>query len=190
MTKQKTLLTIAMLMFFIGIIFLLNNDQQQNFFNDPSNDSPAINKKLAKGYFTLYSTEQEFMKTRDPETNEVPANIKSKQLAFVSKLPKTNEPGRNQTWTHRGPFNVGGRMLCVAYDVTDETHMLAGSASGGMWQSANSGGTWEKVTPAIGEQSATCIAQDKRDSKTHTWYYGTGEILNTTDRNVTTNVGQ
>ncbi len=95
---------------------------------------------------------------------------------------------RNQSWTHRGPFNVGGRMLCGAYDIADETHMLAGRASGCMWQSHNSGGSWEKVTSAIGEQSATCIAQDIRKCKTASWYYSTGEILNTTDRNVSTNV--
>jgi photosystem II stability/assembly factor-like uncharacterized protein len=152
-----------------------------------SNNSPE-NTLVTGGAKALFNAEIEFMKTRNPETNEIPANIKSKQLAFVSKLPKSYKSGRNQSWAHRGPFNAGGRMLCVAYDITDETHMLAGSASGGMWQSINSGGTWEKVTPAIGEQSATCIVQDKREGKTGTWYYGTGEILNTTDRNVSTNV--
>ena len=57
-----------------------------------------------------------------------------------------------------------------------------------MWRSTNSGGSWEKVTPPNVEQSATCITQDTRFGKTQTWYYGTGEILNTTERNVSTNV--
>jgi len=188
MLKQKTHFAVILLLMLAGRILLLNDQQLPNSAIQTSKESPAIDKKLAKGLFTLYSTEQEFMKTRNPETNAIPENIKSKQLAFVSKLPKADNSKRNQSWTHRGPFNVGGRMLCVAYDVADETHMLAGSASGGMWQSVNSGGSWEKVTPAIGEQSATCIVQDKREGKTGTWYYGTGEILNTTDRNVSTNV--
>ncbi len=187
MSKQNTRLAAIVLLLFIGSLFLINNSRQSSL-NNPTHENPAINKKLAKGFFTLYNTEQEFMKTRNPQTNEIPDNIKAKQLAFVSTISKNQKSDRNQSWTHRGPFNVGGRMLCVAYDIADETHMLAGSASGGMWQSNNSGGSWEKVTPAIGEQSATCIAQDKREGKTATWYYGTGEILNTTNRNVSTNV--
>jgi len=186
MSKQKTHLAVFALLLFTGSIFLLVNNLQQDLTQ--TDKSRVSQKKLAKGYFALYNAEQEFLKTRNPQTGKIPENIKAKQLAFVKTLLKTEKSGKNQDWNHRGPFNVGGRMLCVAFDITDETHILAGSASGGMWQSTNSGELWEKVTPAIGEQSATCLAQDTRTGKTDTWYYGTGEILNTTNRNVSTNV--
>lgn len=136
----------------------------------------------------LYNARIEFLKTRNPELDIVPAGIRASELRLAATLPKNENTGRGQNWIHRGPVNMGGRMLCVAFDVLDENHILAGSASGGMWQSLDQGDSWEKVTPANGEQSATCLAQDTRPGKTDTWYYGTGEILNTTERNVSTNV--
>jgi photosystem II stability/assembly factor-like uncharacterized protein len=76
----------------------------------------------------------------------------------------------------------------MAFDVEDENIILAGSASGGMWRTTSGGNVWYKVTPPNTEQSATALAQDTRPGKTDIWYYGTGEILSTTDRNVSTNV--
>jgi hypothetical protein len=71
--------------------------------------------------------------------------------------------------------------------VEDENHILAGSASGGMWESKNKGLLWHKTTSPDAEQSATCLVQDKRPGKRNIWYYGTGELLSTTDRNISTN---
>ncbi|MCX6287240.1 MAG: hypothetical protein NTY96_09000, partial [Bacteroidetes bacterium] len=79
-------------------------------------------------------------------------------------------------------------MLCIAVDVDNENHLLAGSASGGMWESNTEGNLWHKVTAPDAEQSATCIAQDRRPGKHSTWYYGSGELLSTTNRNVSTSV--
>jgi hypothetical protein len=78
-------------------------------------------------------------------------------------------------------------MLCIAVDIDDESHLLAGSASGGMWESPDRGQNWHKTTSPDAEQSATCLFQDQRPGKHHTWYYGTGEMLSTTDRNISTN---
>jgi len=145
-------------------------------------------KSMSRGDFALYNAQYEFEKTRNPRTNAVPDNIKADELAYASSLPKKDPSGRSQVWELRGPFNVGGRMLCVAFDVQDSDIMLAGSASGGMWRTTTGGEVWYKVTPPNVEQSATALAQDKRPGKTGTWYYGTGEILSTTERNVSTNV--
>ena len=57
-----------------------------------------------------------------------------------------------------------------------------------MWESFSSGNLWHKVTAPDAEQSATCIVQDRRAGKHSTWYYGSGELLSTTDRNVSTSV--
>jgi len=134
-----------------------------------------------------YLAELQWMKLRDPLTNEIPSTIRSRELAFASGMPvKGAQPG--QSWNWRGPDNIGGRMLCIAVDIDDEDHILSGSASGGMWQSMDGGQNWAKVTAPDAEQSATCLIQDSRPGKHTTWYYGTGELLSTTKRNVSTNV--
>jgi len=184
MKKLMSVLLWSALLLLIGVaVFVIRKTR-----NHKTVAGMEKEKGLSRTEFAFYNSAYEFMKTRNPQTGKIPENIKTKQLAFAKNLPKKEESRRNQDWTQRGPFNVGGRMLCVAVDITDETHLLAGSASGGMWQSLNSGQTWTKVTNAIGEQSATCIVQDKRPGKTNIWYYGTGELLSTTDRNVSTNV--
>ncbi len=134
-----------------------------------------------------YLAELQWMKLRDPQTDEIPSGIRSRELAFASELP-VNESSRSQDWTWRGPNNIGGRMLCIALDIDDEDHILSGSASGGMWQTMDGGENWSKVTAPDAEQSATCLVQDSRPGKHNIWYYGTGELLSTTMRNISTNV--
>ena len=185
---KRILSIVVVIVLILSLVFVIK--QEIPFGNIKTNkEKPVATKKEFKhATKALYNAEVEFMKTHNPETNRVPANISAKELAFAQTLPINNSTNRNQNWIHRGPVNMGGRMLCVAFDVEDENHMFAGSASGGMWQSLNQGDSWKKVNPANGEQSATCIAQDTRSGKTNIWYYGTGEILNTTERNVSTNV--
>lgn len=160
----------------------------------PEGRNPAISPdeqgvpRMCRGDFAIYNAELEFRKTRDPLTDAIPPAIRARELKYVSLLPEAEQFARSQDWIHRGPFNVGGRMLCIAFDVQDEQHMFAGSASGGMFQSNNGGSQWEKVTSPDDEQSATCIAQDTRPGKQDTWYYGTGELMSTTNRNVSTKV--
>jgi photosystem II stability/assembly factor-like uncharacterized protein len=181
--SKKIWLTMSAAVLVMGLMLFMPERETQ-----PKYDQTHFNKEFQHAAKALYSAEVEFMKSRDPESGQLPDNIRSCELAFASALPVGEREGRGQEWIHRGPINVGGRMLCIAFDVEDESHMLAGSASGGMWRSMDLGETWEKVTPANGEQSATCVVQDTRPGKTNTWYYGTGEILSTTERNVSTNV--
>jgi len=142
-------------------------------------------QRMPKAGLLAMQADYQFMKLRDPQTGNIPEGIRSKELAFAKNLPKKTGA---QSWDWRGPDNIGGRMLCIAMDIDLPEHWLAGSASGGMWE-ANSGGlSWHKVTAPDAEQSATCIAQDRRPGKRHTWYYGSGELLSTTNRNVSTSV--
>lgn len=144
-------------------------------------------KKITRGAALLpYLVELQHSMLRDPGTDRIPMGIRSRELAFVNSMPTLKE-GSGQLWNWRGPDNIGGRMLCIAIDIDDQNHILAGSASGGMWESKNGGGTWHKVTTPDAEQSATCIVQDRRPGKHNIWYYGTGELLSTTDRNISTN---
>ena len=149
---------------------------------------PSLTEKIDKPEksFLAMQAGYQFMKLMDPHTGQIPAGIRARELAFVSKLPVHPE-GDGQSWKWRGPANIGGRMLNITVDVDNENHLLAGSASGGMWQSVDRGQNWHKTTAPDAEQSATCLVQDKRPGKHHIWYYGTGELLSTTDRNISTN---
>ena len=149
---------------------------------------PSLTEKIEKPgkSFLAMQADYQFTKLMDPHTGQIPKGIRASELAFVSKLPM-HPDGDGQSWKWRGPANIGGRMLNIAIDVDNENHLLAGSASGGMWQSVDRGQSWQKTTSPLAEQSATCITQDKRPGKHHIWYYGTGELLSTTDRNISTN---
>lgn len=126
----------------------------------------------------------EQMMVRDPQTGMVPPNMRQRELAYAETLPtRESLAGLNKrgavaaTWSSRGPFNVGGRTRALAYDVSNESILLAGGVSGGMWRSTNSGSSWVRTSGlADHTQSVTCLAQDTRTGKTNIWYYGTGEF--------------
>ncbi len=129
----------------------------------------------------LYSNDEEgeaaeynFMRLRNPFTNQLPKDIRRKELAFAATLPKNND-SRSTTWQNRGPYNLGGRTRALALDVTDENTILAGQVSGGMWRSTDGGAHFSKCTQPQQLHSVSCVAQDKRSGKTNVLYYGTGE---------------
>jgi hypothetical protein len=115
----------------------------------------------------------------DPKTGKVPENIRESELNFVLTSKSLNQPRSNQklnvAWTNRGPYNVGGRTRALALDATNESIILAGGVSGGMWRSTNGGTSWTKTTGSSDLHSVTCIAQDTRAGFTNVWYYATGE---------------
>lgn len=49
-------------------------------------------------------------------------------------------------WTEIGPGNVGGRLNAVWIDPANARHLVAGSASGGLWQSNDDGSSWSAVS--------------------------------------------
>ncbi len=124
--------------------------------------------------------EQERLK--DPATGTIPANISLREHAFSANLPdRMSSPLKGSpllqagTWTARGPFSVGGRTRAFAIDVNNESNLLAGGVSGGMWRSIDAGQSWVRTTRYDQTPSVTTLAQDTRPGKTQVWYYGTGE---------------
>ena len=136
----------------------------------------------------------EFIRLRDPKTNEIPPNIAQEELEFVSKLPK-HYPNKSRLstldatdWQSIGPFNQSGRIQALGIDINNEANMLAGTASGGVWRTIDSGASWVKVTLPNEQQTISSIVQDLRIGKQHIWYYSTSELLSTTGRRETTNI--
>lgn len=115
----------------------------------------------------------------DPATGKIPDNIRAKELAYAATLPSdanlSNERIDNSVWASRGPWNIGGRTRSFSADVNNEAILLAGTTSGGMWRSADSGKTWSLTTPLAINQGVSCLAQDVRSGHTNVWYYGSGE---------------
>lgn len=184
--KKHTLLLV-----FTGLIvasvYLLSDQFElvPSKMNSGSGTLSGQNKIPRNGWLAMQADYQ-FMKLHDPATGQIPPGIRSREISFTSGLPSYPDGG-GQSWTWRGPANLGGRMLCIAIDIDNENHLLAGSASGGMWESSDRGLNWQKTTSPDAEQSATCLVQDRRPGKHHIWYYGTGELLSTTNRNISTN---
>jgi len=127
----------------------------------------------------------ELMRLADPATGKIPENIRAKELAFAQSLPKdidfifSQNKSSTLNWTHRGPWNVGGRTRALAIDAGNENVIFAGSVSGGLWRSADAGSTWAKITTPAQNFGTTSIVQDKRPGKTNTWYFSTGEPVGT-----------
>jgi photosystem II stability/assembly factor-like uncharacterized protein len=49
-----------------------------------------------------------------------------------------------RVWTERGPRNIAGRVLSVAFDPVNPDVIWAGSAGGGLWRSGDFGQTWRQ----------------------------------------------
>jgi hypothetical protein len=138
--------------------------------------------------------EWEIERLRDPKTNVIPENAALKEREFISKIPsreslrydKKQASLQSLTWEHLGPNTIGGRTRALVFDIANTNNMLAGAASGGVWRTIDGGESWTKTTAPEYNQTVSTIVQDRRPGKTNTWYYGTGELLSTTDRRVTT----
>ncbi|GDX52549.1 hypothetical protein LBMAG27_15960 [Bacteroidota bacterium] len=82
------------------------------------------------------------------------------------------------TWEDMGPDNVGGRTRAILFDKTNPSHVFAGGVSGGLWESANMGQSWNRIsgfTDATiwNNQNISCITQTENGDI----YVGTGEYF-------------
>lgn len=167
----------------VSLIVLFNSSDKNT--KAPHKYSPA-----ERAY---YFSELEFMKTRDPNTDAIPQDIKIRELEFARTIP-SREDYKNFNrktnagvltvgdWKSRGPLNVSGRMKAIGYDVTFPSVINAAAASGGMWRSIDGGVSWAKTSAPNSMQTVYCLTQDSRSGQTNNWYCGTGELLSTTDR--------
>ncbi|HKR06485.1 MAG TPA: T9SS type A sorting domain-containing protein [Bacteroidia bacterium] len=57
-----------------------------------------------------------------------------------------NKTTQISTWENLGPHTKSGRIISIAFHPTDTNIMYAGSASGGLWKTANYGATWIPIT--------------------------------------------
>jgi hypothetical protein len=121
-----------------------------------------------------------FRLLRDPATNQIPKNIRRRELEFAKSLSEKNKLNKvsnsmSLDWKEAGPNDVGGRTRALAVDITNSNNIIAGGISGGIWKSTDKGQTWKFKSTTSQLLSVTSIAQDPRSGQTNTWYYCTGE---------------
>ncbi len=113
----------------------------------------------------------------------IPEHMREKELAFATTLPSDlsirgnslERTASQSIWNERGPWNVGGRTRSFGIDKLNESHLIAGTTSGGIWSSTDAGNSWSQVTPLANYHGITCLAQDTRAGHETTWYSGSGE---------------
>lgn len=134
--------------------------------------------------------EYEYLVMRDPVADEIPANIRRRELQLARKLPvlenfvlAKGSGMQSLQWDERGPNNIGGRTRTFAADIANPGVLIAGGVDGGIWKSTDDGASWSLRLRPDQTHSTTCIAQDKRPGKTHIWYVGTGEFRGSTTNN-------
>lgn len=139
----------------------------------------ALSQQSAMEHGATARWQWELKRLADPETGQIPLNMRQRELNFVSTLPKNtdvNPIARTATgWKHRGPYFIGGRTRAIGIDVADTQRILAGSVSGGVWLTTNGGKTWNAAQKTNELRSTTCLIQDVRPNHQHIWYMGTGE---------------
>jgi PKD repeat protein len=119
---------------------------------------------------------------KNPLTGAIPANIKELEKAYVLSSASGLQSGLKAgglSFTNSGPVNVGGRTRALAIDLQDESTILAGGSTVGMWKSTDNGENWVRTTDLEDHPSVTAIAQDPTNPTT--WYYTTGELLGSAD---------
>jgi len=117
---------------------------------------------------------------QDPATGEIPEGIQYKERAFLKSLiTSSSKRYRGGTWEQRGPWNVGGRTRSMVIDIKNENHLIAGSVSGGIWESLDAGTTWTKRSLPNDHPGIMSITQDQSSGNEHIWYAVSGEIYGT-----------
>lgn len=117
---------------------------------------------------------------RDPRTDQIPASIRARELAFAKQLAPASHAAKTSDgviWREVGPDNVGGRTRALAIDHTNPDIMIAGGVSGGIWKSMDRGLTWRLKTPNTEVLAVSWVTQDPRPGHDQEWYYSTGEFI-------------
>lgn len=124
---------------------------------------------------------QDFLRTADPRTGDIPLDARNKANKYSDMRLAQNANQRaisGVNWVERGPNNVGGRTRAIMYDPNDATgkKVWAGGVGGGLWYTNDisiASPTWVAVDDFWENIAVSSIAYDPNN--TNTFYVGTGE---------------
>ncbi|MEQ9188665.1 MAG: T9SS type A sorting domain-containing protein [Cryomorphaceae bacterium] len=142
---------------------------------------PVEAKKEETNGEVLHEGRWEYLYSRlvDPRTGEIPANIRMREMAFASRLPKADvlRDSIAVDFKSIGPYNVGGRTRAIAIDRMNPDTYIVGGVTGGVWRTSDAGQSWTRVSKSMDHPATSYIIQDPRSGKNETWYYGSGETI-------------
>lgn len=182
-TKNSSVAVLATT--FLLLIFLL--PEQKSEIDTYDQIVPDIEKSISDRAENSKERQEHFFRlTRDPKTNKIPDNIRSKELKYAKfleegyKYKKSVQLMEEIDIVEAGPNDVGGRTRGFGVDVRDSDILLAGGASGGMWKSTDGGDNWELKSELGQNLGVTSLVQDPLNPDT--WYYSTGEYTGASSR--------
>jgi len=79
----------------------------------------------------------------------------------------------SNAWESIGPGNIGGRIRSFAFDPDNSNRIYAGSVSGGIWLTEDSGASWNALDDFMANLSVSTLIFDATNS--NVIYAGTGE---------------
>jgi len=165
--------------YFLIITCKTNNSSNQK----GSNNARVFKESPGDGMGRVL--QQEFQRTADPNTGDVPSE-RLKYARFVQNERFTQQelfgklnPLSGLNWAERGPDNIGGRTRAILYDLKDPLNkkVWAGGVGGGIWWTNDitvADPVWNKVNDTFSNLAITTIAQSPSGDN-NLMFFGTGE---------------
>ena len=152
-------------------------------FNISEDDSEREHVLPKRAYKASKIARSEYFHSllRNPATNAVPKGIRARELQHAARIERETRFAAKQSrmafnWFEVGPTDVGGRTRALAIDLENPNRLIAGAASGGLWESVNAGASWRPLKLDAENLSVTSIVQDPRPGQQNVWYYASGEF--------------
>ncbi len=172
----------------VGDKWEVNKEKYNHFWNQHPYNNRVFKDKKALKSIPKYDRpdlafEYEWLITHDPKTGKVPRHVLIPELNKLHNTKYTVQtlaPGGSATnsWTERGPNNVGGRTRAIMFDPHDATNkkVWAGGVGGGLWYNndiTSSTSQWVSVNDFWTNIAISSIAYDPTADTN--FYCGTGE---------------
>ncbi|MFC2096257.1 T9SS type A sorting domain-containing protein, partial [Bacteroidota bacterium] len=174
--KKTYIFTITALIGVVaGILFQFNkisSDKDQSL-----TQTTKFNKmKKEDGPKNYYLAHKEMTTRIGEDKSGYGMNYRIKELNKAkSKAQYLKRAKGSETWTSRGPANVGGRTRTIIIDPDDSDHKTwyAGATTGGFWKTIDEGETWTLLSDEFTNISISAIFM--APSNYDVIYAGTGE---------------
>lgn len=172
--KSIIALTVVFATVCIGFLFW-NKALESTAFVTPEfnerEENRAVTNEGRNEYF--------FQMLRSPSTNQIPLNLRARELAFSERLKEKAEKQKAVAspfnWAEIGPNDVSGRTFGIGIDSRNSNIIIAGGASGGIWKSMNGGNSWELKSEPTHNLGVSSLVQHPINK--NTWLYATAEFF-------------
>jgi hypothetical protein len=185
--KKKYTLSLALVLV-ISIFWYYNQHEAietttQTTLLETKTLEPLKSKKKTESERQMFAQERllyELNMQKNPLTGTVPMEEKQQELENTLLIKQEAQQRRRiapNTYTSRGPSNLGGRTRALAVDLSDNTGktMLSGGVSSGLFRTTDGGASWTKVSANDEIHNVNALTQDPRVGHQNKWYYATGE---------------